>query len=178
MVSVFLALYALILKWAIFYGVALSTSAWLIFEIWLIGSFFWAYIDEYTWQLPKPLERIFLTFWSLFRHDAKENIRSINHRKWAGLPSSECKNSDDIKFGRIGLVSFGLIGRIVLTAFVFSIIIALWPIFLTWATFYLLLRSLRWLRRSQKTAHKVMDYIHKHKKSGELLPVKIERPQF
>lgn len=146
----------------------LFTAFWAIFEIWVIASFFWAYIDEKKWQLPKPLEFLFCEYWSMILEEYSQGdlpgyknlIESINSSNWCG---NDWK--DDLPpGGRICLASYGFIGR-VLSAW---IIAALWPIILAAVFFLAILRSLRFIRRTQKTVVKVAKVAHKHGQNGNI----------
>lgn len=167
-----LSLYTIYIKSLIGFGM-IATAFWAIFEVWVIASFFWAYIDEKKWQLPKPLEFVFCKFWSIMLEEYsgdngsdkdlpgyKNLIESINSSNWCG---NDWK--DDLPpGGRVCLVSFGFIGRVLLS----WVIAALWPIILAAVSFWATLRSLRFIRRTQKTVVKVAKVAHKHGQNGNI----------
>ena len=150
------------------------TAFWLAFEFWLIGSFFWAYIDEHKWQLPKPLERIFFNYHTRLigykERDIENSIYRINCDSWVGAYSY----GGDHFGGRVVLASFGLIGRVCVA----WIAAAAWPIFLLLFVILLLMRSLRFMRRTQKTVGKLADVAHRHGGKDKVEPVEINRPRF
>lgn len=145
----------------------ISILAWTAIELWTIGSFMWAYIDEHKWQLPKAIEMLLrkIPFYD------NEVINSINYHEWAG------SGKEDPLGGRACFVTIGFVCRIIVCVILSAILALVWPATLVWLIGWISLRSLRFMRRTQKTVGKLAKVAHEHK-DGQIEPANIKRPEF